>query len=78
MFFYSSGLHISRGRPDHYTSFGFQREGDALREKWSLHVADDGLTCSYRPAADEGRVILRKEIKHLFVRILFFHSILFY
>jgi hypothetical protein len=73
---FSSGLHLSRhgGGPDHYTSFGFQQEGDSdtLSEKWSMHVDEDGITFSYRPAAGEGRVIKYEDIEFLFVRIFFF------
>jgi hypothetical protein len=43
-----------------------------------MHVAEDGLTFSYRPAAGKRRVIKRDDIECLFVRIFFFHSILFY
>ena len=81
MFFYycdySAGLHISHGGALHYTSFGFQQEGNALSERWSMHIAEDG-TSSYLPAADNRRVILWGDIEHLFVRKKKFRFILFY
>ena len=71
MCFYSAGLHVSPSGPDHYTSFGFQHEEGALRERWSMHVAEGGLTSSFHRAAGEGQVILWKDIEHLFVCIFF-------
>lgn len=43
-----------------------------LRERWSMHVAKDGLTSSYCHAAGEGRVVLWTDIEHLFVCIFIF------
>jgi hypothetical protein len=37
-----------------------------------MHVAEDGLTFSYRPEAGKGRVIKWDDIECLFVRIFFF------
>lgn len=57
---YSGGLHRSiYGGPLHYTVFGFCEHGGALKQRWAMHIDDDG---SSKYVGSTKRVISWKDI----------------
>lgn len=62
---HSDGLHSSLSSDlRHYTIFTFEKEGCRLKQRWSMHVCEDG---SWSWVRSEKRRISSNSLTHLFV-----------